>query len=205
MCLNHYLRYYCGYEQLRLDVTHWFCADVLKTVAGDSIDPCRNVLITYTDDPRRCNRCLACALDNELLNKQQEQPQHARVVCPRHLAVFGQQILLGDTPVLEDPQQCSACRQQVADEKEDDRRRDIAKAVYQQGTKDKRNSWEESSRRLKHEAEELVKVRQARSPIQKPKSISRAWLTRNFRNCLNGHNDQVESSATTIVERLWIG
>ena len=198
MCIFHWINYGCGYEDLRTDVEQSLCATFVKLSGIAPTFLCLDKKRTYLNEPRRCNRCRVCDLENAYLascvtNERGRQP-HSVNICRRHPTMVGRRTFTGDTSVPSDPENCELCGQQVKNREEDDRLRHIARAVYRRGAKGDSKSWESSCRFIAQESQEVpkdpVKLPPAMKQAQQPKSCMPPPNTNPRLNIASGPTDQ---------------
>ncbi len=168
----HYMRYNCGYEEIRTDMNHRLCAVFLERYTVKTSTPCRNAVSTYWDDSNCCGRCRICDLEKPCVAAIGGRSRYAVVVCPRHVVVVGQRTWVGDTSIPKDPEICDVCGQEAEDAKKDGRRENRARTVHHLATENKRKAREDMSQLMGQQSEELDKahivLRDLESQIQYP-------------------------------------
>lgn len=158
MCMFHYMRYNCGFEEIRTDMDHRLCAEFLERYTVRTSTPCRNAVCTYWDDPNCCGRCRICGLEKSCVAAIRGLSRHAVVVCPRHVVVVGQRTWIGDISIPKDPEICDVCGQEAEDAKKDGRRENRARTVHHLATEDKRKAREDKGQLMGQQFKELDKA-----------------------------------------------
>ena len=159
MCIFHWVKYGCGFEDLRTDIEQSLCDTFVKLSDLAPTFLCPDKKRTYLYEPFRCSRCRVCEVEDVSVAscatiQSGGQRQNAKV-CRRHPVVVGRWTFMGDTCVPSEPGHCEVCARQAKDMEEDDRLRHIAKAVYRIGAEDDSKAWESYCRVIAQDLREV--------------------------------------------------
>ena len=161
MCIFHYTRYHCGFEEIRSDVNHRLCPSFVEIHERDPNVPCCKAEQKFQCSPWRCGRCRVCGLEKARSAENTGPSRHMVVVCSRHAVTVGSRSWVGDTSKPRDPKNCDACWKEAQDDMQDNLRRRTAAVVYGQAGKGNCKSWAESCRKIGQDIEQLSEARAA--------------------------------------------